>query len=368
MPGGFWKRFYLGQRADPLVRAVLSSNLVRRLKPAVPGGYRAFILCLCFGLAGAVSAQEGCSYFARKFEAQTFAASGQDDKAITAWRAAFSVHMKNLSDLLTAADLAFKTDSLDAAWTFLKPAPALLLTWEQYLNYARVAARGKVDPETFMDRDEWEGLLAFFSAQANQDLSQQLRRMAERDQQYRTEEATDTEKMHEADSLNALELRFIVGDLHRLPGYYDVGPEGLFNLELLFIHMGFDDLQYFMPYLLASIRNGEYFANEELAYQIDRLAVSSGEALYIDEQDRLQKGAAMPSLTANASYSVMGVWYELDPASGNRVAWPVFPGLGDAGVDASRARLCLDTLVQYKARTPWLQRVDPETFKRIFQR
>lgn len=78
MPGGFWKRFYLGQRADPLVRAVLSSNLVRRLKPAVPGCYRAFALCLCFGLAGAVSAQESCSYFAHKFEAQTFAASGQN--------------------------------------------------------------------------------------------------------------------------------------------------------------------------------------------------------------------------------------------------------------------------------------------------
>mgnify|MGYP000878639897 CR=1 FL=1 len=245
------------------------------------------LLACCLSASFAV-AQSGCDYFSFKYTAESHGAASRYDSAVVYYRKAFNIHKNCMRDLLNAAGRAVSADSLDAARDFLGNAFQLGFNWDDYQTFLLHVGQGKLDTLNFTGKQEWEALFNTRNKGFDEDLIDRIKKMADRDQRYRGDSEEDFVKMIEADSLNALDLKRMVSEKGRLPGFTDIGPEGLDDLELLFVHMNYNDLRFFTPFIISGIRRGEYFGNEGLAYQIDRLAVSPGEALYIDAQDRHQ--------------------------------------------------------------------------------
>lgn len=318
--------------------------------------------CLLLLYSGTFArAQSTCPYFFHKYEAEKWSAAGRADSAVIAYRRAFAIQTHDLSDLLTAADRALAADSLDAARDFLLAAAHCGMSWEAVSKFSHFA--DLLSPEV------WNRHFRPLPPGADTSLIARMHRLAERDQSVRPDEGhVDDRLMWLADSLNAAELRDIAARLGRLPGYSDLGWQGLDDLTLLFLHMDQDDLAFFMPLLIAQIRAGEFTDNEAIAYQIDRIAISSGQALYIDENDRLRAlPDPMKHLTPFAFWSVTGEWDEPDPGGNYRaVAWPIYPALGEEAVNLTRSRLCLDPLESYRQRKPWVGFLPMETFRQIF--
>lgn len=369
MPRSIRKRVHLGQCADPVVGSAPGADVSRAhyfcRSNAVAMRILLTLLACCLSASFAV-AQSGCDYFSFKYTAESHGAASRYDSAVVYYRKAFNIHKNCMRDLLNAAGRAVSADSLDAARDFLGNAFQLGFNWDDYQTFLLHVGQGKLDTLNFTGKQEWEALFNTRNKGFDEDLIDRIKKMADRDQRYRGDSEEDFVKMIEADSLNALDLKRMVSEKGRLPGFTDIGPEGLDDLELLFVHMNYNDLRFFTPFIISGIRRGEYFGNEGLAYQIDRLAVSSGEALYIDAQDRLQQGGRMPDLTPHASWSVMGVWYDQDPETKKLIEWPVYPGTAIA--NTSRSRLCLDTVEAARARMPWIQKIDFKKFTEIFGR
>ncbi len=324
--------------------------------------FKCSVFCLLFfSVQKTTTAQPGCAYFFHKHQAETWSTSGRLDSAVTAYRRAFSIHTHDLADLLTAADRALAADSLDAAREFLFAAARCGLSWEDVCKLAHFAA--------VLSPKDWSDHFRALPPGADTSLIARIARLADRDQSVRPDEGdTDEQRMRAADSLNVAELRDIVTRLGRLPGYSDLGWQGMDNLSLLFVHMGPDDLAFFMPLVIAQIRAGEFTDNATIAYQMDRIAISSGLALYIDENDRLQAlPAPMAPLTPFAFWSVTGEWYEQDPGGKYQaVAWPICPALGEQAVNLTRSRLCLDPLESLRLRKSWIKTLPLAEFRAVF--
>ncbi|HNM27159.1 MAG TPA: hypothetical protein PKL15_17070 [Saprospiraceae bacterium] len=322
------------------------------------------LLCLSFlFLPFAASAQDGCAYFTHKFRAEAYMHKDRPDSSLIEYRRAFAIHTHGLADLLIASHIALQHDSLDAAACFLRAAASCGLAWQDLpiqIKSAAIAAG-------ITDSDRWLTQFRPLPPGADVELIARVRRMAERDQMVRSEEVTvEDAVMWAADSLNALDLRAIVQEMGRLPGYSDLGWEGLDDLDLLFHHMQFKDLQFFMPYVIASIRLGEYLDNTTIAYQMDRIAVSEGRALYIDEKDLLQAlPAGQTPLAGRVYWSATGEWDDFLP-NGESVIWPVWPGLGEAGANKTRQRLCLDSVSDGARRKPWLRQASAKEIRTAF--
>lgn len=309
------------------------------------------------------AAQDGCAYFVHKFRALEYAYNDQPDSSLIEYRRAFAVHTRDMADLLTAAQIAFQRDSLDAAALFLQAAAESGLAWPDVPVSLMASARDA----GITDGDRWQTHFRGLPPGADVALIARVRRLAELDQSVRPDEGeVDTRTLWAADSLNAAELRAIVAELGRLPGYSDLGWEGLDDLDLLFHHLQLEDLQFFMPYMIANIRTGEYLDNTTIAYQIDRIAVAEGRVLYIDETDHLQcLSARQTPLAGRAYWSVTGEWEDFLP-DGRSVLWPVFPGLGEKGANLTRQRLCLDSLEHGARRKPWLKQATAKEVRAAF--
>lgn len=324
---------------------------------------RPIILLALFLLPSVAAAQDGCVYFSHKYKAVVFAENEQPGNSILEYRRAFAIHTHDLADLLNAAHLALKYDSLDAATSFLNAALECGLAWEDLPLAIKIPACDA----RITDFDRWYAHFHPLPPNADVELIARIRRMAERDQSVRDLEVeVEDNVMWAADSLNALELRAIVAEMGRLPGYSDLGWEGLDDLDLLFHHMQFKDLQFFTPYVIAGIRTGEYTDNTTIAYQIDRIAVSEGRALYIDEEDQLRElPTPQTPLVGRAYWSVTGEWDDFLP-SGESVLWPIWPALGEAGANKTRQRLCLDPVSGVVSRKPWLRQASATAVRTAF--
>jgi hypothetical protein len=311
----------------------------------------------------------GCRYQYNKFKAYEYSAQGKPDSALHYFKAAFSTGHAALNDLLMAADQAIMADSQSIGRKFIIRAFRLGLTSEGYAQFLRWSGRGKISIRDWVPEDTIEQASAQYQSQLNHALLNELKRLEFNDQRFRTNESdspAEVDLRSVQDSINVRDLKKIVASLGHLPGYSEVGFKGVDILELLFLHMNSENLGWFLPHIIRQVRNCEYFDVDGLAYQIDRIAVSSGLALYINEKDSLVYDTHMPVFQNGQYYSVTGYWYDTSPLDGVDYFWPVFEPILTSRLKITRERLCLDTYEHYLRRYPRIKSVPISELKKLF--
>jgi hypothetical protein len=329
------------------------------------------ILALLFGffVPMPASAQDcGCQYQSYKFKAYFYNAHEQADSAVQCFRQAFSGGHAALNDLLMACDLAIRIDSLALARVFMLKAVDQGFSPDNYRQFVERSGRGKLDADTWIPEEALMQGYARYRNRLDTVLLKELKRLQADDQRFRTgEDSPEQDRLRAArDSANMVDLRKMVQSLDRLPDYSEVGFEGADILELLALHMGPEDLKWYLPHAIRQIRRCEYFNTDGLAYQIDRIAVSSGQALFVDEAGNLLSDTTMPVFMYGIFYSVTGYWYDISPSDGVNYFWPVFEPMLNGKLQTTRRMLCLDTLEQYRQRTPYIKSAPAGELKKMF--
>lgn len=329
------------------------------------------ILALLFGffVPMPASAQDcGCQYQSYKFKAYFYNAHEQADSAVQCFRQAFSGGHAALNDLLMACDLAIRIDSLALARVFMLKAVDQGFSPDNYRQFVERSGRGKLDADTWIPEEALMQGYARYRNRLDTVLLKELKRLQADDQRFRTgEDSPEQDRLRAArDSANMVDLRKMVQSLGRLPDYSEVGFEGVDILELLALHMGPEDLKWYLPHAIRQIRRCEYFNTDGLAYQIDRIAVSSGQALYVDDAGNLLSDTTMPVFMYGIFYSVTGYWYDISPSDGVNYFWPVFEPMLNGKLQTTRRMLCLDALEQYRLRNPYIKSAPAGELKKMF--
>ena len=341
------------------------------LKPAIVLLRFLFLIAILFSGYRGVSQTPSCGsiYQQNKFIAYRYSAQGKPDSALIYYKRAFATGAAAVNDMLMAADKAVLADSLTIARAFILQAFGRGLSQSGYRQFLKWSSRDKVDKENWISGDTIALLIGQYQQGLNQPLIAELKEMEENDQLGRDDDSDlSTALTAYQDSVNAERLKKMVAALGHLPGYSEVGSDGTDVLELLFLHMNAENLGWFMPYIIDQVHKCEYFDVDGLAYQIDRIAVGSGLALYIDEHNMLKYDMTMPVFLNRQYYSVTGYWYDRSPRDEKEYFWPVFEPFRAKQLNATRERLCLDPYEHYLSRRPRTESAPAETLIKMFGR
>jgi len=166
-------------------------------------------------------------------------------------------------------------------------------------------------------------------------------------------------------------LKLIKFNGNKMLSYEQLGMEGSHNLTTLITHFELDQLLIISPYIIKAIKNGEFWANENYLYQLERSSIDENVLLKMNsQQDSIITYGhnKLMDQSLKIYYSNYGAMdYYLDQKIG-MVWWPINPDVDREEVDILRNNLGLQTLNELFISKPFVKVIPKEDFVKYMHR
>jgi hypothetical protein len=327
------------------------------------------IISLSLILFSAISfGQEYCKAIQHIYAAEIlYRSKTHTASAIQLYKKGFDSNIRDLSAILDAIHCA--TSIKDSFSTHYFITHALKSDLEvQTLQKLWPRIGGGMDLNYFLIKIDTKSIKTDIDLKMSKTWVDYISTLAERDQLYRGDDEANDNLRRAADSLNWSALKYICNKLGRLPTYTELGNEGSENLDILFIHMDKDILEYFLPFVIKNIQDNECYFGNYILYQLERIGLNDGINYTITEELQIIEHSKKTKINADIQCQTFGEWFnEKHPLDNKFYFTPIDPALSLDEVNRVRALFCLDPIQSKWLRTPWVLHLELEEFKEYFK-
>ena len=298
------------------------------------------------------------------FKAEQIYRSNENlDQAVLLYKEAFGTRVNDASIALDALYCAAKARNEAMVVFFMEEG---MLSGLEVSDYRRHWNRitTTVNFEEIISKCDTLTNRNIYRSTLNLDLIDSLRVLAQRDQEYRGEESENDALQKQNDRQNWRDLKNIVQRMGRLPKYSEIGLDGSGDLDILFYHMDKEPMEWFLPFIIQNIKEGESNLSEIILYQIDRIGMADG-LIYTITDDLIFKKIDTRTKMRNGYYcQAFGEWFkEKSRMDGKLYFVPIDPNLSLEEVNRVRALFYLDTIESLWNRHPWAKVVSIHEFE-----
>ena len=302
------------------------------------------------------------------FKAEQIYRSNENlDEALLTYKKAFEARVNDASVVLDAIYSAGKAGNDSLLVFFIERGMLAGLEISDYKrHWKRVTSTDNF--EDIISRCDTVTNRNIYRNSLNQNLIDELKILADRDQKYRGDELENDEQQKLNDRKNWRALKDITQKMGRLPKYSELGLDGADDLETLFYHMDKEPLDWFLPFVIQNIKEGESNLAEVILYQIDRIGMSDGLIYTITDDLKIKKIDTRTKMQNGYYCQVFGEWFNEKSWLDNKLYFvPVDPKLTLKEVNRVRALFYLDTIESLWKRHPWVNVVSIREFEEKVQ-
>ena len=309
-------------------------------------------------------AQQVCRANQYIFQAEVLYRQKTDlKKAVDLYEKGFEINATDGSKILDALNGSAQLCDTFSSIKFLKKCYAVGITTRSLHKLWPRMSNG-MNLDNLLTKIDTNTIINNYKSALDTAIINQLKLLAINDQKYRGNDETDWEKQKELDRSNWHTLKNIIKKKGRLPHFKEIGIDGQEDLELLFIHMDKKILEWFMPYVLKSIKEDNSNLSEIVLYQLDRIGMddgliytinSEGKVLILGNRTRMKNGYYCQSF---------GEWfYERSSVTQKLYETPIDPTISISEVNRVRQLFCLDSIENKRSRWPWIEKISIEEFE-----
>lgn len=310
---------------------------------------------------------EKCAANMLAFSAEQYFRSGEDrERAANLYYLAFKRNLRNGAKILEAITCATQIKNELFAAEFLRYGLKTGLTTDDYRRLWNHLGNGS-DLEALLAKIDTTAAIKEYSSTLHHDLISKLKVMADRDQMYRSQAEFDEAVQRKNDSLNWRELRQLTESLKRLPKYSEIGFDGAEYLETVFYHIDRHELEWFLPYIVANIRENESALGETVLYQLERIGMADGVLYTITDDLKIKTFGPRTKINDEWFCQSLGQWFpERNPSDNAFYATPIDPAWPVSETDRVRNLFCLDNMESKRKREPGVKVLSLEAFREKF--
>ena len=302
------------------------------------------------------------------YEAEQIYRSKQNlDSAVILYNNAFAGGATNASVVFDAISCATTIKDDESAVDFMEYGFLIGLKVVDYRNSWNWIGKGR-DFNSIISKCDTISNHVLYEQSLDTELIDQINFLAIKDQEYRSDDDDNWNLQRRNDSLNWSELKRITEYLSRIPSYTEIGIDGADNLEILFYHMDREIIEWFLPYVFQSIKEGESNLAEIILYQLDRIGMDEGIIYTITEESKIERLAERTKMKNNYYCQSFGEWFKEKSMIDNELYFvPIDPNIPLDEVNRVRALFYLDSIESKWKRQPWVNVVSIEEFVRKFE-
>lgn len=318
-----------------------------------------------FASVNAYSQADLCDCHRYYFKAEKAYYSNNQDSTVYYYKKAFSnPEFDDISKLFNAADKVIRIGELDYA--------------ENLIYSARKSGTSVDGIYDFVKRESKFGFMIDSSKLAkievdtpnvDEFLVNELKFMQARDQMIRNEYRNiyDFDYKKLIDYGNFLMLKNILERYNgSFPDLSIIGNEGEDYIGLILLHFDIEWIAEIFPALVEAIHKG-YMFNEGILYQIDRTITAGGKVYVYDPKlSTIVPGPKNAKIGDSELYYQYYGGFDLSDTKNQRLVWWPFQKNADKKqVNTLREKLCLDSLEDYMARRPYIEKISDAEFLEI---
>ncbi|MBK8355843.1 MAG: hypothetical protein IPL13_10855 [Saprospiraceae bacterium] len=316
-----------------------------------------------------------CNNYENFWKGESCFYNDQKDSAIIYYSKAYNnSRFGNVANSLNTISKAVECDSFNFAKKLLKVSLTKgLLDTSYYAKYFK--EHPEVGLSTIFDvvpRDEYFSISKNYNENLNFVYIKVLTDLVSLDQKIREsrDEFDKYSKIVGALTFDAI-LKLIKFNGNKMLSYEQLGMEGSDALKTLLIHFELDQLLAISPFIIKAIKNGEFWANENYLYQLERSSIDENVLLKMNSQRDSIITYGHNNLmdqSLKIYYSNYGTLdYYIDQKVGG-VWWPLNPDVDREEVDILRNNLGLQTLNELFISKPFVKVISIEDFIRYSKR
>lgn len=326
---------------------------------------RAWLCIVVFLVSGDALAQLTCEAKNQALVAESHFRSKADmEKTISLYRSAFALGLEDLGhglDALESACIAKDTLAMHEFMTYCIemgcPPYSLQKLWSHLgkgMDYDDLIA--KVDTLT---------IISNYKSKLDTALVSQLKKLSDQDQRYRGDDNDDRWHLQlQLDSINWSSLKELVTTYGGIPSYTKIGLDGLEDLSILFYHMGRNELEWFIPYVLASDLKSDL--GRIILYHLDRIGMSENVIYTISRDHKIVSLGPRTIMNNGYACQALGEWFNEKSRQTNLIyETPFDPALHLQEINRVRSMFCQDTIEQRRIRKPWVKVVSQAEFEKL---
>jgi hypothetical protein len=309
-----------------------------------------------------------CDGYQLAYQAEHLYRANQElDKAVYLYGRAFRKNLKGGSIVLDAITCATSINDRAASIRFLKYGLSKGFKVSDYKRLWMHLGNGR-DFESLIGAIDTLKIRMKYKSTLDHELIGRIKLLSERDQYYRSEDEYNGELQSAYDSLNWKELKAITASLGHLPGHSELGLEGSDDLDLIFYHMDKNEIEWFLPYIITAVHNGESNLGHTILYQLERIGMEDGIVYTITDDYKIEKYADKTRMKNGLWCQTYGEWFsEPHPDEKAYYFTPLDPQIPIEEINNVRHLFCLDNIESKWKRTPWVKVISIYEFEEKFR-